>query len=57
MIFKLNKTLKLIKSNIEFTFLFLLVVITIISTTFYNDNKKLVNEKYKDTINNIYYLI
>ena len=55
MIFNLNKPLKFLKKNIEIAFLFLLVVVTITSTTFYNNKKKLINENYKDVINNIYF--
>ena len=55
MIFNLNKLSKIIKKNNEIAFLFLLLVITITSTTFYNNKKKLVNETYKDVINNIYF--
>jgi len=47
MIFNLNKIIKLIKKNIEITFLFLLIIITITSTTFYNNNKLVVNEIIK----------
>ncbi len=55
MIFNLNKTLKLLKKNIEIIFLFLLAVITVVSTTYYNNNKKLINKNYKNVINNIYF--
>jgi murein DD-endopeptidase MepM/ murein hydrolase activator NlpD len=50
-----KKIMQLVKKNIEITFLFLLFLITITSTTFYNNNKKIVNENYKDVINNIYF--
>ena len=55
MIFTSNKIIKLIKQNIEITFLFLLLLITIISISFYNQNKILINENYKNVINNIYF--
>ena len=55
MIFNLNKIQKLIKKNTEIAFLFLLIIITIGSTTFYNDKKKIVNENYKNLVNNIYF--
>jgi len=55
MIFRSNKIIKIIKKNIEITFLFLLLFITIASTTVYNEKKKLINENYKDLINNIYF--
>ena len=53
--FSSNKIVELIKRNIEIIFLFLLLVITISSTTFYNNKKILINENYKDIINNIYF--
>jgi len=55
MIFNLNNILKLLKKNAEFTFLLLLMGITIISTTFYNDKKILINENYKSLISNTYF--
>jgi len=55
MIFSLNKIIKFVKKNIEITFLFLLFLITIVSTTFYNDKKKTVQKNYINTINNIYF--
>jgi murein DD-endopeptidase MepM/ murein hydrolase activator NlpD len=55
MIFSSNKIIKLIKKNIEITFLFLLMLITISSTTIYNKKKVLVDENYKNLINNIYF--
>jgi murein DD-endopeptidase MepM/ murein hydrolase activator NlpD len=53
--FSSNKIIKLIKKNIEITFLFVLLLITISSATFYNNNKMLTNENYKNIINNIYF--
>ena len=55
MIFSSNKILKLLKKNVEIAFFFLLLTITIISTTFYNSKKMLINENYKALINNIYF--
>ena len=55
MIFSLNKVPKTIKKNTELVFLFLLMGITIASTTFYNNNKIKINENYKDIVNNIYF--
>ena len=52
MIFSLNK---IIKKNIEITFLFFLLLIAILSTIIYNEKKAFVNENYKDLINNIYF--
>ena len=55
MIFSSNKIIKIIKKNIEITFLFLLLLITISSTNIYNDKKILIDENYKNLINNIYF--
>ena len=55
MIFSSNKIIKLIKKNSEIIFLILLLIITTTSTKLYNTNKILVNENYKDLINNIYF--
>ena len=55
MIFSSNKIIKIIKKNIEITFLFLLLLITISSTTIYNKKKALTDENYKNLINNIYF--
>ena len=55
MIFNLNKYLKKIKTNTEIVFLFLLMFIAILSTTFYNNKLKAINENYKNVINNIYF--
>jgi hypothetical protein len=53
--FNLKKAPKLIKKNLELLLLFFLTIISILSTTFYNDSKKQINENYKETINNIYF--
>ncbi|MDA9985395.1 peptidoglycan DD-metalloendopeptidase family protein [Candidatus Pelagibacter sp.] len=55
MIFSLNKIIKIIKKNIEITFLFLLLLITISSTRIYNEKKVLIDENYKNLINNSYF--
>ena len=55
MIFSSNKIIKIIKKNIEITFLFLLLLITISSTGIYNEKKVLIDENYKNLINNIYF--
>jgi len=55
MIFSSNKIIKIIKKNIEITFVFLLMLITVSSTTIYNKKKILVDENYKNLINNIYF--
>ena len=46
---------RIIKKNIEITFLFLLLLITISSTSIYNKKKVLIDENYKNLINNIYF--
>ena len=55
MTFASNKIIKLIKNNIEITFLFLLLSIAITSTSFYNNKKILIDKNYKNLINNIYF--
>jgi hypothetical protein len=55
MIFSSNKIKRLIKKNIEIALLFLLLIITIASTKIYNNKKLLINENYKDVINNVYF--
>ena len=55
MIFSSNKIIKIIKKNIEITFLFLLLFVTISSTSIYNEKKVLIDENYKNLINNIYF--
>jgi len=55
MIYSSNKIIKIIKKNIEVTLISLLLIITIVSTTFYNNYKRLINKNYKDVINNIYF--
>ena len=55
MIFSSNKVMRLIKKNIEISLIFLLLAITIFSTTLYNGYKKLIKKNYKDVINNIYF--
>ena len=55
MIFNLKKIPKIIKKKSEISLLFLLIMITALSTTFYNGKKKTINENYRDVINNIYF--
>ena len=50
----LNKIKLKIKNNTEIVALGLLVIITVISTSYYNFIKKKVYTNYKTTINNIY---
>ncbi len=49
-----NKIKSKLKKNTEIFALGLLVLVTIISTTYYNYNKKKIYSNYKSTINNIY---
>ena len=49
-----NKIKIKIKKNAEIFALSLLLFITIVSTTYYNYNKKKIYNNYKDTIDNIY---
>ena len=55
MIFKLNRFVKLTKKADGLVFLFALILITIIFTTFYNNKKITINKNYKNLINNIYF--
>ena len=55
MIFSSKKIIKIIKKNIEISFLFLLLLITILSTNIYNKKKVIIDENYKNLINNIYF--
>jgi hypothetical protein len=55
MIFNLNKFKKIFKKSNELIFLIFLILITVISTKFYNNNKIKITENYKNTINNIYF--
>ncbi len=50
----LNKLKLTIKKNTELVALFLLIIITVISTTYYNFSKTKIYENYKSTINNVY---
>ena len=55
MIINLKKTQKLLKGKLEILLLFLLVFLTVVSTSFYNNNKVRINKNYTDVINNIYF--
>ena len=55
MIFNFNKIQKLVKKNTEIAFLFLLIITAILSTTFYNNEKKITKKNFKDVVNNIYF--
>ncbi len=51
----LNKIKIRLKKNAEIVALALLIIITIISTSFYNYNKKIIYNNYKNTIDNVYF--
>tara|TARA_B100000900_G_scaffold404270_1_gene412448 strand:- start:162 stop:1454 length:1293 start_codon:yes stop_codon:yes gene_type:complete len=50
----LEKIKSKIQKNTEIFALSLLIIVTVISTTFYNQSKKKIVDNYKSTINNIY---
>ncbi len=50
-----NKFKIKLKRNAEIVALSLLIIVTVISTSYYNYNKKKVYTNYKNTINNIYF--
>ena len=52
--FTLSKIKSKVKQNTEIFALALLIFITVISTTYYNYNKKKINNNYKNLINNVY---
>jgi len=55
MIFNLKKAQKLVTKNLEIAFSLLLIMVTIISTSFYNSDKKQINRNYNEVINNVYF--
>ena len=55
MILILNKLYKKTKISNEVIFLIALILISIISTQFYNNQKKIIKENYKSVIHNIYF--
>ncbi len=50
-----NKIKIKLKKNAEIVALATLIIVTIISTSFYNYNKKIIYNNYKNTINNVYF--
>ena len=50
----LNKIKIKIKKNAEIFALFLLIFLTIIATSYYNNSKKKIYENYKTIINNVF---
>ena len=51
----INKILSKIKKETEIVALSLLIIVTIISTTYYNYNKKKIYNNYKDIIENVFF--
>ena len=50
-----NKIKIKLKKNAEVAALAALIIVTIISTSYYNYNKKIIHNNYKNTINNVYF--
>ena len=50
-----NKIKIKLKKNAEVVALAALIIVTVISTSFYNYNKKIIYNNYKNTINNVYF--
>lgn len=55
MIFNLNTFYKTIRKNNTILFPILLIILSIVSTQFYNSQKKILENSYKELINNIYF--
>ena len=55
MILSLNKILKIIEKKNELVFLLILVLVSIISIQFYNNQKKITDQKYISLVNNLYF--
>jgi len=55
MIFNFKKVPKIIKKNIEILLILFLTIITVITTTSYNNSKEKINANYKSALNNIYF--
>ena len=52
---KLFKIQRIIKKNLEFTFLLLAIIVTVLSVRIYNVNKNVINQNYINLINNTYF--
>ena len=52
---KLLKIQRIIKKNLEFTFLLITIIVTILSVRIYNLNKNIINQNYINLINNTYF--
>ena len=55
MIISLNKIIKIIQKNIEIVLFFILFATTVFTVTIYNNKKIIINENYKNVIDNIYF--
>ena len=55
MIFIFKRVPKIIKKNMEILLILFLTIITIITTTSYNNSKEKINANYKSTLNNTYF--
>ena len=53
--FNIKNLLKVFKKNSAATFFVLTLLLAIISTQFYNNQKKIISENYKDVIHNTYF--
>ena len=53
--FNIKNLLKIIKKNAEISFFILTLLVAIISTQFYNNQKKIISKNYKDIIHNSYF--
>ena len=52
---KLFKIQRVIKKNVEFIFLLLALLVTILSVRIYNVNKNVINQNYINLTNNTYF--
>ena len=53
--FNLKNSYQKIKKNFELSMLVGLIFLTVLVTKYYNNQKGIINENYKDTINNTYF--
>jgi murein DD-endopeptidase MepM/ murein hydrolase activator NlpD len=53
--FNIKNLLKILGQNAEISFFALTLVVAIISTQFYNNQKKIISKNYKDVIHNTYF--
>ena len=53
--FNIKILLKIVKKNAEISFFILTLIVAIISTQFYNNQKKIISKNYKDVIYNSYF--